>query len=165
MADLIAIPKQRLAFGQFTLVSSLTAAECTSRLAAMIRNPRSSLSGSARENRFRVAWRYQPTAVHVRNSFKPYLFGKLQSIDDGTIVRCHFTLHPLVIGLLILVLCMGGIGVVMLHNWTLVLMPLVILLAGVSLSWGERELLVYDVASALNARPEADVRLPRQERP
>jgi hypothetical protein len=49
---------------------------------------------------------------------------------------------------------MGGVGVVMLHNWSLVLFPLVIVLAGVALSWGERELLVHDVATAINAHLE-----------
>src|SRR5215475_9318207 len=108
MADLI--PKQRLAFGHFTLVSPLSSAECASRLATMIQRPNSSLFGSARENRFRVAWRYAPTVVHVRNSFKPYLFGKLQGFDGRTIVGCHFTFHPLVIGLMIFVACMGALA-------------------------------------------------------
>jgi hypothetical protein len=162
MSDLI--PKRKLAFGSFLLVSPLTSAECASRLTAMIQNPRSSLSGFAREKCFRVAWQYQPTAVFVRNSFKPYLFGKLQGFDGGTRVLCHFTLHPLVIGVLICVACMGAAGVVMLHNWTLILVPLVILLAGLGLSWGERELLVYDVTSAINARLEVDDRMARQQR-
>jgi hypothetical protein len=148
------IPKQKLAFGQFTLVSPLTPAECVSRLAAKIRNERSSLSGSAKNNYFRVAWRYQPTMVRVRNSFTPYLFGKLEGFDGGTAVRCHFTLHPLVMGILIGVVCMGAIAVVMLHDWTFIAMVFLILLAGLGLSWGERELLVYDVATAINARPQ-----------
>jgi hypothetical protein len=160
MADLI--PKQRLAFGQFTLVSPLTPAECASRLAAMIQSPRSSLFGSTREKCFRVSWRYQPAVVHLRNSFKPYLFGKLQGFNGGTIVRCHFTMHPLVIGLLIYLACMGALVVVMLHIWTFVLVPLVILLTGIGLSWGERELLVWDVANAINAQPEAHGRFPPQ---
>jgi hypothetical protein len=146
--------KRKLLFGQFTLISPLTVADCASRLMATTRNESLSLFGSAKENHFRVAWRYQPTMVRVRNSFKPYLFGKLQSFDGGTRVRCHFTLHPLVMGVLIWIACMGGVGVVMLHNWSLVLFPLVIVLAGVALSWAERELLVHDVANAINAHLE-----------
>jgi hypothetical protein len=163
MADLI--PKQRLAFGQFILVSPLTSAECTSRLAAMIQSPKSALFGSARVNRFRVAWRYKPTLIRARNSFKPYLFGRLQGFNGGTIVRCHFTFHPLVIGFLIYMAFMGVLAVVMLHNWTFVLVPLVILLVGLGVSWGERELLVCDVASAINAHTEADGRLSPQREP
>jgi hypothetical protein len=148
------IPKRKLAFGQFTLVSPLTPAECISRLTAMIQNERSSLSGSAKKNYFRVAWRYQPTVVRVRNSFAPYLFGKLEGFDGGTAVRCHFTLHPLVLGFSIGFACMGAIPVVMAHDWTFIAMLFLLLLAGLGVSWGERELLVYDVATAINARPQ-----------
>jgi hypothetical protein len=136
------LPKQKLAFGQFTLVSPLTPAECVSRLTAMIRKEGSSLSGSAKKNCFRIAWRYQPTMVRVRNSFTPYL------------IRCHFTLHPMVMGILIGVACMGVIAAVMLHDWMLISMVFLILLAGLGFSWGERELLVYDVATAINAHPQ-----------
>jgi hypothetical protein len=79
--------------------------------------------------------------------------------DDGTIVRCHFSFHPVIIGLMLYVACMSALAVVMLHNWTFVLAPLVILLVGVGISWGERELLVSDVANAINAHTEADGRL------
>jgi hypothetical protein len=158
MGDLI--PKQKLAFGKFTLVSTLTPAECASRLAAIIQNPAASLFGSAREKCFRVRWRYQPSVVHVRNSFRPYLFGKLQGFDGGTLVRCHFTLHPLVIGLLIYMACMGSLALVTFHNWTFILVPFVVLLTGIGVSWGERELLVYDVATAINAYPRAARGLP-----
>jgi hypothetical protein len=148
------IPKQKLAFGQFTLVSPLTPGECISRLTAMIRMEGSSLSGSAKKNCFRVAWRYQPTMVRIRNSFAPYLFGKLEGFDGGTAIRCHFTLHPMVMGILIGVACMGVIAAVMLHDWMLISMVFLILLAGLGFSWGERELLVYDVATAINAHPQ-----------
>ena len=52
----------------------------------------------------------------------------------------------------------------MLHNWTLVLAPLAILLAGLGLSWGERELLLQDVANAIKAHPKADGCLAHRER-
>jgi hypothetical protein len=151
---LVLVQKRKLLFGQFTLISPLTVAECASRLMATTRDERSSLFGAAKENYFRVAWRYQPTVVRVRNSFRPYLFGKLESFDGGTLVRCHFTLHPLVMAVLLWIAGMGGVGVIMLHNWILVLFPRVIVLAGVALSWGERELLVHDVATAINAHLE-----------
>ena len=160
MADLI--PKRKLAFGQFTFVSSLTPAECASRLAAAIRSPSSTLLGSAREKRFRVAWRYPFAAINVRNSFKPYLFGKLRASDGGTTIRCHFTFHPLVIGLFLWVMCLGTVAAVMVHVWTFVVVPLVILIVGAGISWGERELLVQDVMSALNARPTSDDRSVRE---
>ncbi len=151
---LVSIPKQKLAFGPFTLVSTLTPAECGSRLEAAIRNERSSLWGSANERSFRVAWRYQPGAVYARNSFKPYLFGRFQSTGRGTVVRCHFTLHPLVLALLVFIACIGAAAVVALHTWTFVVAPVAIVTLGVVVSWGERELLLYDVASAINGRPE-----------
>ena len=65
---LVLVQKRKLLFGQFTLISPLTVAECASRLMATTRDERSSLFGSAKENYFRVAWRYQPTVVRVRNS-------------------------------------------------------------------------------------------------
>src|SRR5262249_22953827 len=136
------------------LVSPFTPAECVSRLTAMIQNERSSLSGFAKKNYFRVAWRHQPTMVRVRNSFTPCLFGKLEGFDGGTAVRCHFTLDPLVMVILIGVAGMGVIAAVMLHDWTFISIVLLMLLVGLGLSWGERELLVYDVANAINARPQ-----------
>ena len=156
MLDLI--PKQKLLLGQFRLVSPLTPAECASRLRATMGNEKTSLFGSVGRDYFRIAWRYQPGMVHVRNSFRPYLFGRLQAFDGGTIVRCHFTLHPLILGLLIFILCMGGVAVVALQNWTFVVFPLLLLLAGFAVSWGERELIVFDVAAAINARPDGEER-------
>jgi len=97
------------------------------------------------------------------NSFKPYLFGRLFHSSGGTIVRCHFTFHPIVMGAFLWILCMGIVAAITVHVWTFVLVPLVILLVGSGISWGERELLVQDVASALNARPEdGSVRRERQ---
>ena len=152
MANLI--PKQKLAFGGFTLVSPLNPAECSSRLAAAIRSPSSTLLGSAGEKRFRVAWRYPLAAVNVRNSFKPYLFGRMHASAGGTTICCHFTFHPLVMVVFLWVLCMGTVAAIMVHVWTFLLVPLVILLVGTGISWTERELLLHDVASTINARPQ-----------
>ena len=157
------IPKQRLAFGRFTLLSPLSPAECASRLLGAMRRPSPTLLGSADEKRFRVGWRYPLAAVRVRHSFKPYLFGRLFHSSGGTIVRCHFTFHPIVMGAFLWILCMGIVAAITVRVWTFVLVPLVILLVGSGISWGERELLVQDVASALNARPEdGSVRRERQ---
>src|SRR5262249_17767789 len=146
----------KLAFGQFTLASPLTPAECASRLAGAMRRPNSTLLGSAREGRFRVAWRYSFGAINVRNSFRPYLFGRMLGWTGGTLIRCHFTFHPVVIGAFLWVLLMGTVAAITAHIWTFVLVPFVILLVGSGISWGERELLVQDVMSALNARPASD---------
>ena len=148
------IPMRRLALGRFTLLSPLKPAECASRLMGAIRRPSATLLGSADEKRFRVGWRYPLAAVNVRNSFKPYLFGRLLGLPGGTMIQCHFTFHPIVMVAFLWILCMGIVAAIAVHVWTFVLVPLVILLVGSAISWGERELLVQDVASALNARPE-----------
>jgi hypothetical protein len=150
MFDLVS--KQQLLFRPFALVSPLTPAECVSRLRAAT-SQTSSLDGSVKVNSFRVTWRYQPSIVYVRNSFWPYLFGRFQPSESGTIIRCHFTLHPAVLAIVAFVACMGAGSAAVLPDWSFVLFLLLIVFAGTVLSWGERELLVHDVASALNARP------------
>ena len=49
---------------------------------------------------------------------------------------------------------MGTVAAIMVHVWTFLLVPLVILLVGTGISWTERELLLHDVASTINARPQ-----------
>jgi hypothetical protein len=88
--------------------------------------------------------------VRIRNSFAPYLFVKL---IDGDGHPCP-TVPPMVMAFLIGVAFMGVIAAVMLHYLMLISMVFLILLAGLGFSWGERELLVYDVATAINAHPQ-----------
>jgi hypothetical protein len=143
-------------FGLFELFSPLPHVECVARLVAITRDASSPLEGSVRERYFRVCWRYQPVGLsRVRNSFQPYLFGRFRGLDGGTIIRCHFTLHPIVIWALAITGCVGIAGVAIAHDWrftSVPLMGLILASAGSAVSWVEREFIMYRLGAAINAR-------------
>ena len=136
------------------LFSPLGRAECVARIAATTRYETSDLVGSVQHGYFRVGWRYQPSrGLNVRNSFKPYLFGKLRDFDGGTIIRCHFTLDRLVLAVTCLFALGAAAAAIVAHNWSFVAVLLFLLVFGSAISWGERELIMDRLASAINARP------------
>jgi hypothetical protein len=136
------------------LFSPLPRAECVARIAAIARNESSPLIGSVKEKYFRVGWRYQPLCgLRFRNSFKPYLFGKVREFDGGTMIRCHFTLDPLVLVFTCFFAFGAAVAVMAMHDWTFISALLFILVFGSAVSWGERELIMGRLAAAINARP------------
>src|SRR5215467_10106736 len=85
-----AISKSSLLFGPFKLFSPLSPSEGVARLQA------SPLQGTVKETYFRLCRRRQDVFEPVfRTSFKPFLFARIQESGSGTLMRCHFTLHPL----------------------------------------------------------------------
>lgn len=150
------IAKKWPTVGFFDLFSPLPPAECVARLNAITRYEPSPIEGSVKKDNFRICLRYQPWGgVQARNSFQPYLSGKLRDLDGGTIIHCHFTLHPLVIGLLVFMCCFAVVVVIMSHDWrfiSILLVPIIFVSVGSAVSWTERELIMSRLGSAINAR-------------
>lgn len=142
--------KKRPPLGLFELFRPFRA-PCVKRLAAITRLESSPLAGPVKEKYFRVRLRYQPfNGVRVRNSFQPQLFGRLRDGSGGTVIRCYFTLHPMVMGILVFWCCAAAVAAVMAHNWSILailLFPLMLVFAGAAVSWGERELIMQWVGA------------------
>ena len=149
MSDPIA--KKCPPLGFFDLFSSLPPAECVARLKAITKYEQSHLEGSVKKDNFRICLRYPPWGVvQARNSFQPYLSGKLRDLDGGTIIHCHFTPHPLVIGFLIFMCCFAVVVMIMSPDWRFISIPLIALIfvsIGYAASWTERELIMSRLES------------------
>jgi hypothetical protein len=132
----------------------LSRSECAARIAAITRYGSSPLIGSVKEKYFRVGWRYQPwSGLHTRNSFKPYLFGKFREFAGGTIIRCHFSLHPLVLVFTCFFAVGAAVAAIVGHDLSFISVLVLLLVLGSAVSWGERELIIDRLAAAINARP------------
>jgi hypothetical protein len=156
MSDTIA--KKRPPFGLFELFSPFPRAECVTRLAAITRLESSPLVGPVKKKYFRVCLRYQSfDGVRARNSFQPQLFGMLRDGDGGTIIRCYFALHPMVMGILVFWCCGVALAAIMAHDWrilAILLIALILAFVGSAVAWGERELIMYWLGASIGARPK-----------
>lgn len=154
MSDTIATHRKRAPL--FYLFSTLPAAECVARLGAMMGADASLLDGWVSKECFRVGWRCRSGGfAQALNPFRPYVIGWLRDFHGSTIVHCHFTLRPAVIGVLVALAGFAAAAVMLSLDWRWLAVPLVALLfvaLGSALAWRERELIMLRVAGAINAR-------------
>jgi hypothetical protein len=77
------------------LVSPFPRTECVRRLRERV-GWRSSVAGHVGDVMFRLH-----KVIRYRNSFQTYMVGNMVDDQEGTLIRCRFGPHPLVIGFMI----------------------------------------------------------------
>ncbi len=146
-------------FSSFELFSTLPRERCIARMAAHSQYRESPLRGDLKENYFRVCRRNQLVyGMGSRNSFRPYLVGKLEDVDGGGArIRCHFTLARSVLAMMIFVSVFFGTALInepaargIVSGFLLVFIS--VILIGVALDWRDREYIMEHVGDALGAR-------------
>jgi hypothetical protein len=154
MSDTIAMHRKPAAL--FYLFSPLPAGECVARLGAMMGADASLLDGWVTKERFRVCWRCPPRGItQALNPCRPFLFGGLRDFHGTTMVHCHFTLHPAVIGVLVALAGFSAAAATLSLDGRWFAIPLLALLfvaMASALAWRERELIMLRLAGAINAR-------------
>lgn len=139
--------------GSFELFSPLARDACSGRLKAMTLYPTSPLIGWVDQDSFRICCRTKG----VRNSFRPYLFGRMRDVDGGTRMSCHFSMHPLVLAFCGFWLFVVIVAAFMTPDWPFVIVFLAVFMlvvaAGYAISLPERELILDQLKYSIGTYP------------
>lgn len=120
--------------------TSLSVAECKYRLGVLLKHNKRPNVRIAKGGVF-GQWFYMFRQTYRRNSFRPFLVGKIEETPKGTRITGRFWVHPLVIAFMLFWYSLAeGLMPPPLDNRVVLILLLALLLVfGVILSWSQRD--------------------------
>jgi hypothetical protein len=122
-------------------------------LGAICRSNLGELEGWVDADGFRLGLRRRG----YRNSFAPYIRGEMRDAPGGTTIRCHFTMHPIVVALCCIWCVVSIIGAsvagAMVSGLKFQLLFVLLVFTGVVVSASERDYLLDQLKYTIGANP------------